>query len=47
MSGAQTRAEVAAWPVDLVADTFYGELVQFGKVLPWASFIPLPHTAAA
>jgi carbonyl reductase 1 len=52
MSAAQTPAEAAAWPVDLVlADTFdpafYGELVQFGKVLPWESGIPVPHTAAA
>jgi NAD(P)-dependent dehydrogenase (short-subunit alcohol dehydrogenase family) len=51
MSDAQTPAEAAAWPVDLVlADgfdpSFYGELVQFGKVLPWASGIPVAHTAA-
>jgi hypothetical protein len=26
---------------------FYGELVQFGKVLPWESGIPVAHTAAA
>ena len=50
MSEAQTPAEAASWPVDLVlADrfdaAFYGELVQFGKVLPWASGIPVPHTA--
>jgi carbonyl reductase 1 len=40
MSEAQTPAEAASWPVELaLADTFdpafYGELVQFGKVLPW------------
>ena len=40
MSRAQTPAEAARWPVELaLADTFdaafYGELVQFGKVLPW------------
>lgn len=51
MSEAQTPAEAAAWPVDLVlADSFdpafYGELVQFGKVLPWASGIPVAHTAS-
>jgi carbonyl reductase 1 len=42
MSEAQTPAEAASWPVELaLADTFdaafYGELVQFGKVLPWES----------
>ena len=40
MSRAQTPAEAASWPVELaLAPTFdpafYGELVQFGKVLPW------------
>ena len=40
MSRAQTPAEAARRPVDLaLAGTFdpafYGELVQFGKVLPW------------
>ena len=40
MSRAQTPAEAARWPVELaLAGTFdaafYGELVQFGKVLPW------------
>jgi carbonyl reductase 1 len=51
MSQAQTPAQAAAWPVQLaLADSFdaafYGELVQFGKVLPWESGIPVPHTAA-
>ena len=51
MSTAQTPAEAAAWPVELaLAPTFdpafYGELVQFGKVLPWASGIPVAHRAA-
>ena len=50
MSEAQTPREAAAWPVELVLGAnfdaaFYGELVQFGKVLPWASGIPVPHTA--
>lgn len=50
MSTAQSPAEAAAWPVDLaLADTFdpefYGELVQFGKVLPWESGVPVAHTA--
>ena len=40
MSEAQTPAEAARWPVELaLADAFdpafYGELVQFGRVLPW------------
>jgi NAD(P)-dependent dehydrogenase (short-subunit alcohol dehydrogenase family) len=52
MSDAQTPAQAASWPVELaLADTFdpsfYGELVQFGKVLPWESGIPVPHTASA
>jgi carbonyl reductase 1 len=51
MSEAQTPAEAASWPVELALASsfdaaFYGELVQFGKVLPWASGIPVPHTAA-
>jgi NAD(P)-dependent dehydrogenase (short-subunit alcohol dehydrogenase family) len=52
MSSAQTPAEAAAWPVQLaLGDTFdpafHGELVQFGKVLPWETGVPVPHTAAA
>jgi NAD(P)-dependent dehydrogenase (short-subunit alcohol dehydrogenase family) len=52
MSGAQTPAQAATWPVELVlGDTFdpafYGELVQFGRVLPWETGVPVPHTAAA
>jgi NAD(P)-dependent dehydrogenase (short-subunit alcohol dehydrogenase family) len=52
MSEAQTPTKAASWPVELaLADTFdpnfYGELVQFGKVLPWESGIPVPHTANA
>src|SRR3954462_12865472 len=47
MSAAQTPAQAAAWPVELVlADTFdpafYGELVQFGRVLPWETGVPVP-----
>jgi hypothetical protein len=50
MSQAQTPAQAAYWPVKLaLAPTFdpafYGELVQFGKVLPWESGIPVAHTA--
>ncbi len=52
MSSAQTPAEAAAWPVGLALSpafdpAFYGELVQFGKVLAWESGIPVPYTAAA
>jgi carbonyl reductase 1 len=52
MSNAQTPAEAASWPVELVLaptfdPAFYGELVQFGKILPWESGIPVPHTATA
>jgi NAD(P)-dependent dehydrogenase (short-subunit alcohol dehydrogenase family) len=53
MSSAQTPDQAAAWPVDLAlgsmtAETlaaFYGELVQFGKVIPWPTGIPVPHRA--
>jgi carbonyl reductase 1 len=52
MSAAQTPAGAAAWPVELALGqafdpAFYGELVQFGKVLPWETGVPVPHTAAA
>jgi NAD(P)-dependent dehydrogenase (short-subunit alcohol dehydrogenase family) len=52
MSEAQTATEAASWPVELaLASTFdaafYGELVQFGKVLPWGSGIPVAHKATA
>jgi carbonyl reductase 1 len=52
MSSAQTPAEAARWPLELVLGktfdpAFYGELVQFGKVLPWETGVPVPHTAAA
>ena len=50
MSQAQTPAEAARWPVELaLAGTFnpvfYGELVQFGKVLPWETGVSVAHTA--
>jgi carbonyl reductase 1 len=50
MSDAQTPAQAAAWPVELaLADSFdpafYGELVQFGRVLPWETGIPVAHSA--
>ena len=52
MSEAQTPAEAASWPTELaLADAFdpafYGELVQFGKVIPWERGVPVPHTAAS
>jgi carbonyl reductase 1 len=52
MSAAQTPAQAASWPVELaLAPAFdpalYGELVQFGKVLPWETGIPVAHTASA
>lgn len=48
MSSAQTPAEAAAWPVELaLAPTFppewYGELLQFGRVIPWETGMPVPH----
>ena len=52
MSEAQTPAQAAAWPVELALGAafdpaFYGELVQFGRVLPWATGIPVAHGAIA
>jgi NAD(P)-dependent dehydrogenase (short-subunit alcohol dehydrogenase family) len=52
MSDAQTPAQAAAWPAQLALartfdPAFYGELVQFGRVIPWERGIPVPHTAAA
>jgi carbonyl reductase 1 len=50
MSAAQTAEEAARWPVALAlgedADpAYYGELVQFGTVLPWTTGMPVPHRA--
>ena len=50
MSAAQTPEQAAAWPVELaLADHFdpahYGELVQFGVVVPWETGMPVPHRA--
>ena len=52
MSSAQTPEQAAAWPVELAVDdafdpAFYGELVQFGRVLPWETGIPVAHRATA
>jgi NAD(P)-dependent dehydrogenase (short-subunit alcohol dehydrogenase family) len=51
MSAAQTPDQAAAWPVELALSTefdpaLYGEIVQFGRVLPWTSGMPVPHRAA-
>ena len=47
MSSAQTPAQAASWPVELALASefdpaFYGELVQFGKVLPWETGVAVP-----
>jgi carbonyl reductase 1 len=52
MSSAQTPEQAAAWPLELVLGdefdpAYYGELVQFGKVLPWETGVPVPHRAAS
>jgi carbonyl reductase 1 len=52
MSAAQTPAQAAAWPVELVLGesfdpAFYGELVQFGAVIPWKTGLPVTHKATA
>jgi carbonyl reductase 1 len=52
MSAAQTPDQAAAWPIEiaLAADfdpSFYGELVQFGTVVPWESGMPVPHRTVA
>jgi carbonyl reductase 1 len=52
MSQAQTPAEAAAWPVELALGesfdpAFYGELVQFGAVIPWKTGLPVAHAATA
>jgi carbonyl reductase 1 len=47
MSHAQTPAQAASWPVELALShefdpAFYGELVQFGRVVPWETGVPEP-----
>jgi NAD(P)-dependent dehydrogenase (short-subunit alcohol dehydrogenase family) len=51
MSQAQTPEQAAAWPVQLaLSETFdpayYGELVQFGRVILWETGAPVSHRAA-
>jgi len=50
MRGAQSPVEAASWPVELALSAsfdpaFYGELVQFGRVLPWETGTPVAHSA--
>jgi NAD(P)-dependent dehydrogenase (short-subunit alcohol dehydrogenase family) len=52
MSAAQSPAEAASWPVELALSAsfdpaFYGELVQFGRVIPWETGVPVAHSATA
>jgi len=52
MSAAQSPAEAASWPVELALSAsfdpaFSGELVQFGRVLPWETGVPVAHSATA
>jgi NAD(P)-dependent dehydrogenase (short-subunit alcohol dehydrogenase family) len=52
MSAAQSPAQAASWPVELALTAsfdpaFYGELVQFGRVLPWDTGVPVAHSATA
>ena len=52
MSSAQSPAEAARWPVELALAgefdaEFYGELAQFGRILPWESGRPVASTATA
>src|SRR3954470_23792477 len=47
MTAAQTPAQAAAWPLELVLSetfdpAFYGELVQFERMLPWETGVPVP-----
>jgi carbonyl reductase 1 len=51
MSQAQSPAEAAAWPVELAVGerfdpAFYGELVQFGRVIPWSAGSAVPGRTA-
>ena len=52
MSRAQSPAEAAHWPAELALAgefdaEFYGELVQFGRILPWESGMPVASAATA
>jgi len=49
-SQAQTPEQAAAWPVQLALGerpdpAFRGELVQFGRVIPWETGMPVEHKA--
>lgn len=52
MSQAQTPEQAAVWPLDLAlgdagTPAMHGELVQFGRILPWETGAPVPHRALA
>ncbi|CAN5741235.1 SDR family NAD(P)-dependent oxidoreductase [soil metagenome] len=52
MSQAQTPDQAAAWPIEMALSsplepTHYGELVQFGTVVPWESGMAVPHRSIA
>jgi carbonyl reductase 1 len=51
MSSAQTPDQAAVWPAELAVDdsfdpAFYGELAQFGRLIPWTTGMPIAHRAA-
>jgi carbonyl reductase 1 len=51
MSNAKTPTQAASFPVQLALSDrfdldFYGELVQFGRILPWEIGVPVAHSAA-
>ena len=50
MHAAQSPADAASWPVELALSAafdpaFYGELVQFGRMIPWETGTPVAHSA--
>jgi NAD(P)-dependent dehydrogenase (short-subunit alcohol dehydrogenase family) len=52
MSRAQTPSQAASWPVELALSdrfdpAFYGELVQFARVVPWAAGVAVPQTTVS
>ncbi len=52
MSQAQTPTQAASWPVELALSAtfdpaYHGELVQFGRVIPWTTGIPVGHKTTA
>ena len=52
MSRAQSPDEAARWPVELALAGefdvgFYGELVQYGRIVTWESGVQVPRTVTA